>query len=352
MKTSFVFTILLWQIVNISSLTEIQGVSISQEKCEFYQNMFQPPAYADSPFLVRIYSGYYLNANLVNYNNAGFLNGILISEDFVLSVANNRTETLLFVEVLDIQLEVIQKVVNEQQSIMLLKLSKSIDLGDQIRPVCLPQTQPNILSQIICWVDSSWLNRIKLKLPSRGSCKKNSDDYIKRLRIQGVNNGTNFCTNVVEGDRDRCNMPGSVLLNDQQEVVGVATGSVSETRQMFVQLSEHVIWIENIVWPSSIVSSTTISTEETSVSPFEYGSNISETNVFDSTTTTTPRSTVTKAASQIDAELHDIHIFLNVNLILIVVILFIVLCLSTILWSDGLCIREALPNQFLTSTDV
>lgn len=121
--------------------------------------------------------------------------------------------------------------------------------------------------------------------------------------------------------------PGATLLNDKQELVGIATKFVNGSPQVFVRVSDYVSWIEMVVWPN----------------PEPAKSSTPPTNNKRTTTPNPNHDTI--ILSQIDDELHEIHTFLNVNLILIVLILFFVLCISCILWSDGLCIRAILPDK-------
>lgn len=147
-------------------------------------------------------------------------------------------------------------------------------------------------------------------------------------------------------------------MNDHQEIVGIASQFVNGNTQIFVRVSEYSSWIETIVWPSQNESTTT---ETISVSPSDNVITSSEQTASagrenkNTTTEITPPITDDRILlSQIYDELHDIHIFLNVNLILIMLILFVVLGISCILWSDGLCLRAVLPDQSSTptSTDV
>ncbi len=148
---------------------------------------------------------------------------------------------------------------------------------------------------------------------------------------------------------------GATLLNDHQEIVGIASTKISHgSPQIFVQISDHLSWIENIVWPNRNESTTTeipgpASNEIPGPAPTVIPTS---TKIHISTTRTTPTSDDKIILSQIDEELHEIHMFLNLNLIVIVLILLLVLCIACILWSDGLCIRAVLPDQSLITTDV
>lgn len=105
---------------------------------------------------------------------------------------------------------------NEKEKLWLLKLGKSIDFNDQIRPACLPQPESVITPQLteVCWADGSWLNEIKLRIISNSSCDENSAGYNKNVRIQGVKDDMNVCAVVEFGDRDKCNVRvDSVLFN-------------------------------------------------------------------------------------------------------------------------------------------
>lgn len=106
------------------------------------------------------------------------------------------------------KIKVIEIIPNQHQNIELLKLSESVEFSDYVRPVCLPQPQSLISFQLteICWVANSWLNEMKLKIVSNSSCSKNSGNYNKSLRIQGVEDETNFCADVQTGDRDLCHV--------------------------------------------------------------------------------------------------------------------------------------------------
>lgn len=196
-----------------------------------------------------------------------------------------RTEDLFHVEIgkQRMKYKVIQKFINEQQTMMLLKLDESIEFDDLIQPACLPQPQLTNRSKIVCWV-GDWLAHLSLKLASNTDCRSKHLNT-KRLRIKGVHNATNVCTIVENGDATYCKVnslkktenffsfnddspqtPSSILLNGNQEIVGVATGLRESGQQIFLQLSDHVYWIENIVWASSSLSSTITTTEVTSES--------------------------------------------------------------------------------------
>lgn len=152
--------------------------------------------------------------------------------------------------------------------------------------------------------------------------------------------------------------PGAILLNDHQEIVGIASQFVDGNTQIFVRVSEYSSWIETIVWPSKNESTTTekipVSSSDNVIISSEQTASPGSENKSTTTEKTPPITDDIILLSQIDDELHDIHIFLNVNLILIMLILFFVLCISGILWSDGLCLRAVLPDRSSTptSTDV
>lgn len=106
-------------------------------------------------------------------------------------------------------IEVIEEIPNQKQNVWLLKLNKSVKFNDQIRPVCLPRQKSTISQQLteVCWVDGSWMNNLKLKITSNGTCDMNTGDYNKNICVQGAEDKrTNFCTRVERGDRDKCNV--------------------------------------------------------------------------------------------------------------------------------------------------
>lgn len=132
--------------------------------------------------------------------------------------------------------------------------------------------------------------------------------------------------------------PGATLLNDHHEIVGIASEFVNGNLQIFVRLSDYISWIEQVVWPSENVSTTT-----EDIHTWSSGNGNIETE------TTSSSDDSIALSPQIVLELHDIHMFLNANFIVIVLILIIVLCISGILWSDGLCSKAVLPDQCTSS---
>ncbi len=106
--------------------------------------------------------------------------------------------------------DVIDRFKNEEQNIKLLKLHKSVEFNDRVRPVCLPRSSSFSSPKLteICWANRYWLHELKLKITSHTGCEVNKGDYNKDLYIQGVENGTSLCTFLEEaGNRnDECNV--------------------------------------------------------------------------------------------------------------------------------------------------
>lgn len=134
-----------------------------------------------------------------------------------------------------------------------------------------------------------------------------------------------------------------------------------ESPQTFVKISDHILWIESIVWPNQRENDSTeiptngnesTTTAEEPPHSFSENHGLTTPEISSSRRMKTINSDGTLTSDGINDELHEIHKFLNVNTILIGIILFLVLCILWIMWNDGVCIKAAPPVEYRMSTQV
>ncbi|XP_037032584.1 serine protease persephone-like [Bradysia coprophila] len=258
---------------------------ISNQKCTNYRNMLprifeefketdEDAALKEFPFMARIEIGEDDNTHM---------NGILISENFVLTLASRAHGNHVILGDLNMattnddehtqKFEIIAEfqhpkyVEDSPFDLKLLKLNESVKFDEYVRPACLPQSQSEISHRFyeVGWSrtnvrENKLLHKVKLYQISNDFCKDrfkwiaHQQPMMKRLDEQII-----FCATSVDGDRDMClEFFGAALLNRDRnlssvdEVIGLATtntGCEDTYPTVFVRISKSLNWIETIVWP-------------------------------------------------------------------------------------------------------
>lgn len=157
-------------------------------------------------------------------NDTDYCNGILVSENFVLSTATcdfsfgndyiilGDLDEATYKD--DVQLrrfDVIEKFVHPTANIVLLQLNESVQFNEYILPACLSQSQFTNSQQFveIGWSstnirDNGRVHKVKMNYVSNAMCKDIFNANNRTKYIREIDNGSIFCAATRKGDREMC----------------------------------------------------------------------------------------------------------------------------------------------------
>lgn len=159
-------------------------------------------------------------------NDVDYCNGILVSENFVLSTAtcgfSSGNDYIIlgdFDEATnkdDIELrryDVIEKFVHPTVNIQLLQLNESVQFNEYILPACLSRSLAQFTNSQqfleIGWSstnirDNGRVHKVKMNYVSSTRCKEIFNSNNRTKYIRDIDNGSTFCAETRKGDREMC----------------------------------------------------------------------------------------------------------------------------------------------------